>query len=115
MKKKTVWGIATVIVLLVTGVSYIAVWQYTELQQYKKDATDADKLLAEHNKRKQASGTIGSDVSDANYQLPPLGETDDTGYWEGNTWHQKPAPKPKKKMVADRRYKKIYRDVGSDW
>ncbi len=97
MRKKTVWGIATLIVLLVAGVSYMAVWQYTELQQYKKDAADADKLLAEHNKRKQASGTIGSDVSDANYQLPPLGETDDTGYWEGNTWHQKTTPKPKKK------------------
>ena len=90
MRKRMVWRIATLTVLLVVGVSYMAVWQYTELQQYKKDAADADKLLAEHNKRKQASGTIGSDVSDANDQPPPLGETDDTGYWEGNTWHQKP-------------------------
>lgn len=29
------------------------------------------------------------------YQPPPLGETEDTGHWEGNTWHQKPAPEPK--------------------
>ena len=31
------------------------------------------------------------------YQPPPLGETEDTGHWEGNTWHQKPAPEPQKK------------------
>ncbi|MCG9132832.1 hypothetical protein J5I95_14225 [Candidatus Poribacteria bacterium] len=33
---------------------------------------------------------------------PPLGETEDTGYWDGNTWHQKPAPKPKKKWFWER-------------
>lgn len=33
---------------------------------------------------------------------PPLGETEDTGYWEGNTWHQKPAPQPQKKWFWER-------------
>lgn len=38
-------------------------------------------------------------MSSINYQPPPLGETDDTGYWEGNTWKQKTPPKPKNKWL----------------
>lgn len=51
MSRKAKWGVATLIILILAGVCYIAVWQYTELQQYKKDAAAAEKLLEQHRKQ----------------------------------------------------------------
>ena len=96
MSKKMKWGFATLIILLLAGVSYLAIWQYTELQQYKKQAAKEDKLLEQNRKHQQTRVPRGVEVSDANYQPPPPGETDDTGHWNGNTWHRTEPPKPKK-------------------
>ena len=53
MSKKMKWGLVILIIGLLAGVSYMAVWQYTELQQYKKDAAEADKLLEQRQKQQQ--------------------------------------------------------------
>ena len=45
MSKKMKWGFAILMILLLAGVSYLAIWQYTELQQYKQEAAKEDKLL----------------------------------------------------------------------
>ena len=62
MRKKMIWGFTTLIILLLAGVSYIAVWQYTELQQYKKDGAEDDKLLEQYNKQKQTPEIIDGDL-----------------------------------------------------
>ncbi len=53
MSKKMKWGLVILIIGLLAGVSYMAVWQYTELQQYKKDAAEADKLLEQRQNQQQ--------------------------------------------------------------
>jgi len=91
------WGLAILVVLLIAGVCYLLVGQYAEVREYEAAAVEAEQLLAARDKEQGDAGTLGVDVSDDTYQPPPLGETYDTGYWKGNTWHQNPAPKPKKK------------------
>ena len=57
------WGLVILIIGLLAGVSYIAVWQYTELQQYKKDAAEADKLLEQRQKQQQTpEGVVDGDL-----------------------------------------------------
>ena len=96
MKRKMHWGFLILIVLIgVGGVLFIG-HNLSQISKYERDAADADKQIQDHNR---IVGKVPVHVSDttATYQPPPLGETEDTGYWEGNTWHQKTAPKAKKR------------------
>ena len=92
MSKKMMWGLVILIVLVVTATVWVVLHNNAEIERMKRESTEllpqSDPSLQHTSER--VSGSPG-------YQPPPLGETDDTGYWEGNTWHQKPAPKPKKR------------------
>ena len=97
MSKTLSWGIAALIILLVgtAGVLFI-LHQRAELAQFEQQAKESEKLLTSSDKSSQQRNAVqrrGDAVED---REPPPGETDDTGHWEGNVWHQKTAPKPKK-------------------
>ncbi len=91
MKRKLYWGFAALIILII-GTAGVLFIQHNRAEMVLLEAlSDADN--SDSSQQQPAQRGVGS----TDYKAPPLGETDDTGYWEGNTWHQKPAPKPKKK------------------
>ena len=96
MKRKMYWGFLILIVLIgVGGVLFIR-HNLSQISKYERDAAEAENLKQDQNRIVGKTGVRVSDTT-ATYQPPPLGETEDTGYWEGNTWHQKTAPKAKKR------------------
>lgn len=116
MTRRMYWGLAILTVLLIAGMCYMFAGHYAELREYEEAAAAAEKLLAARNKQKKASGSIGVEVPDVSYRPPPPGETDDTGRWDGNVWHETAPPKPKKKpwwqkkKVEDDVYSRALRD-----
>ena len=91
MRGRIYWGFLILIVLIgIGGVLFIR-HNLSEVSKFEQGAADADKQI-------QVVGKTPLRVSDttATYQPPPPGETEDTGYWEGNTWHRVPPPEPVK-------------------
>ncbi len=96
MRSRLYWGFLILIVLIgVGGVLFIG-HNLSQISQFEQDAADAENLIQDHNRSVEKTPARVSDTT-ATYQPPPVGETEDTGYWEGNTWHQKTAPKAKKR------------------
>ena len=93
MRNKLIWGLGVLVILLVGATVFVYFKNRAEIARSEQSARDAEALLAAPDKQKPRE----IDVAPDDYKPPPLGETDDTGYWEGNTWHVKPAPKPKKR------------------
>ena len=93
MTRRMYWGLAILITLVVTATVWVVLHNNAEIEEMKRESAEllpqSDDPSFQHTPKRVADSP--------DYQPPPLGETDDTGYWEGNTWHQKPAPKPKKR------------------
>ena len=95
MRHKLYWGFAALIILLI-GTAGVLFIRHNLAETARLEAlSDAENRGQESDSSQQQPAQRG--VGSTDYKPPPLGETDDTGYWEGNTWHQKPAPKPKKR------------------
>lgn len=93
MRNKTIWGLGVLVILLVGATVFVSVRNRAEIQEREAALKAAQEELAS-NDIQQWSSPQQSSVAD---KPPPPGETPDTGYWEGNTWHVNPAPKPKKR------------------
>ena len=98
MTRRVYWGLAILTILVVTATVWVVLHNIAEIEEMKQES--AELLPQSDDPSLQYTPKRVADSPD--YQPPPLGETDDTGYWEGNTWHQKPAPKSKKKWFWER-------------
>ena len=98
MTRRVYWGLAILTILVVTATVWVVLHNTAEIEEMKRES--ADLLPQSDDPSLPHTSELGEGSPD--YQPPPLGETYDTGYWEGNTWHQKPAPKPKKKWFWER-------------
>ena len=98
MARRMYWGLVILTILVVTATVWVVLHNNAEIEKMKQESAEllpqSDDPSLPHTPKRVADSP--------DYQPPPLGETDDTGYWEGNTWHQKPAPKPKKKWFWER-------------
>ena len=97
MTRSVYWGVAILIFLVVTATVWVVLHNNAEIERMKRESAEllpqSDDPSLQHT-TKHVSGS-------PDYQPPPLGETDDTGYWKGNVWHQKPAPQVKQKSFFD--------------
>ncbi len=91
--RRMYWGLVILITLVVTATVWVVVHNNAAIEQMKEESAE----LLPQSDDPSLQNTPKRVADSPDYQPPPLGETDDTGYWEGNTWHQKPAPKPKKR------------------
>ena len=77
MNRKTYWGIAALIVILIAAGGFVY-WQWSQVQQFKKDAAEAEKLMEEQHKQVAEN-------------KPPRPARE--GYkweWHGDHWHEMP-------------------------
>ncbi len=97
MRHKMYWGLGALIILIIgtAGVLFMR-HNRAEMARFEKALADADNRLQESDSSPQQPAQRG--VGSPTYKPPPLGETEDTGHWDGNVWHQT-TPKPKKKKV----------------
>lgn len=93
MGKKMILGLSILIVLVVSATVWFVMRNNAEIEELESDLAD----LVSPNEHSVGESSERVSNTTATYQPPPLGETDDTGYWKGSTWHQKPAPKPNKR------------------
>ena len=95
MFKKKKWWVATLLILLL-GIGAFFIKSELDYAKYQ-EGLDRDQAFfneKDDSVSQQAPGRLSDATSE---RPPPLGETVDTGYWEGDTWHIKPVPKPKKR------------------
>lgn len=85
MSKKLSWGLAILTILLGTVFVFVMQRERAEIRQLKENLAAAEKMLAEHNKAKQASQTP------IDYSKPPPGKTfANGGHWHDGEWHDGP-------------------------
>lgn len=80
MKKISLLGLSA-LVILIGAFGFVLYKQYTEIQVLKKEFAKSEKPPEQHNKQQDIS------VSEA-VKPPPPGETNETGYWNGDYWHR---------------------------
>ncbi len=59
MNKKTIWGVATLIILLIGAVGFLFYRQSMEIEQLKKEVAQDEKVLEQHRKQKTPEGVEG--------------------------------------------------------
>lgn len=87
MKKRMFWGLGVLVLLIgIVGV-FVLIQQDTD--------TNSDIVLGEATKKllkdRKKQTTVKPEVLDAN-RPPPLGETHETGHWDGDIWHRTAMP-----------------------
>ena len=102
MRNKLYWGIAILIILLIgtAGVLFIQ-HNRAELAQFEREIHEANELLQKSDNARQQTPKQASLSGAISKPAPPIGETEDTGHWDGNTWHQTKPPKPKKSWWSE--------------
>lgn len=115
MRKNTYWLLAVLLILLVGVTVYVIQHETPTAQQFKKELTDANKLL-KHSNNQPTETRKESRVSDDG-KRPPPGETSESGYWHGDHWH-KIATDPEKENENQKPakrlgyYERIYKKYG---
>ena len=93
MTRRAYWGLVPL--LLIIGIFvYLIVKNHVEVVHFEREFNALGKVLSSLEDKQDPSSAV-SEKGDS--LPPPLGETEGTGYWEGNTWHQKNAPPQAKK------------------
>ncbi len=93
MTRRAYWGLVPL--LLIIGIFvYLIVKNHVEVVHFEREFNAPGKVLSSLEDKQDPSSAV-SEKGDS--LPPPLGETEGTGYWEGNTWHQKNAPPQAKK------------------
>ncbi len=90
MRNKMIWGVSVFLLLVVSATVWFVLHNTAEIAEMEQESAA---LLSESTSSVRQTP---SSVSGSSYQPPPPGETDGTGYWDGNTWHKTAPPKPPK-------------------
>lgn len=83
MSKRMSWGLGVLIVLVITGVSYMFAVQSAKIQQLKKDAAVAEKLLEDSNKHQNQEPDVGN-------KPPGPAQAGFEWEWHGDHWCEVP-------------------------
>ncbi|MDE0637797.1 MAG: hypothetical protein OXI43_18320 [Candidatus Poribacteria bacterium] len=88
MSKKMFWGLGALIVFVIAAGGFMY-WQWSEMQQLKKEAAAVEKMWEEHEKAKQSA------QPPIDYSKPPPGKTfANGGHWHNGEWHDGPHKTP---------------------
>ena len=112
MKRKLHWGIAALIVILIAGGGFIY-YQWSEVQQFKEQLAQDEKLLEDKNKPEVVAQTP------IDFTKPPPGKTfEGGGHWHNGEWHDAPhavdAPSPPVTDAQRAEWEKYWKEQGLD-